>query len=158
MNVETTNHNEIAGNIYAFLKLALRPINYKVYISGVRLWIPLYRQYTYPDVMVLSGEPIYAEKEMTTVMNPQLIIEVLSQSTQNYDQGDKFMYYRSIPAMKEYILIDQKRFYVMQYAKTDEGKWVLTEYDTEDSVLVFSSIESEILLRDLYEGVDFEHI
>jgi Uma2 family endonuclease len=123
----TTNHNEIALNFAAYLKLALRKRDYRVYIGDVRLWIPRYRQYTYPDVMVIEGEPIYTGKGTTTVMNPMLIAEVLSKSTQNYDQGDKFMYYRSIPEMKEYILIDQKQFYVMQHTKTDEGKWLLTE-------------------------------
>lgn len=86
----TTNHNEIAGNLYAHLKFGLRSKNYRVYIGDVRVWIPRYRQYTYPDVMVIEGEPIYTEKGTTTVMNPSLIAEVLSPSTQNYDQGDKF--------------------------------------------------------------------
>ena len=152
----TTNHNEIAGNLYAHLKFALRKRNYRVYIGDVRLWIPRYRQYTYPDVMIIEGEPIYAAKGTTTVMNPSLIVEVLSKSTQNYDQGDKFMYYRSIPEMKEYILIDQKHFYVMQHNKTEEGKWLLTEYETEDSLVELNTVDFEISLSEIYTGVNFE--
>jgi Uma2 family endonuclease len=154
----TTNHNEIAGNLYAHLKLALRSKNYRIYIGDVRLWIPRYRQYTYPDVMMIEGEPIYAEKETTTVMNPSLIAEVLSPSTQNYDQGNKFMYYRSIPEMKEYILIDQKQFHVMQYTKTSENQWLLTEYEGKDTVIKLNSVNFTIPLSDIYTGVSFETI
>jgi Uma2 family endonuclease len=151
----TTNHNEIAGNLYAHLKFALRQQNYRAYIGDVRLWIPRYRQYTYPDVMVIQGEPVYAAPGATTVMNPILIAEVLSKSTQNYDQGEKFMYYRSIPEMQEYILVDQNQYYVMQYTKTEDGKWLLSEYEGEDSTLRLSSISFEISLKDLYTGVNF---
>jgi Uma2 family endonuclease len=152
----TTSHNEIAGNLYAHLKFALRQQNYRVYIGDVRLWIPRYRQYTYPDVMVIQGEPIYTAPGTTTVMNPILIAEVLSKSTQNYDQGEKFMYYRSTPEMQEYVLVDQSQYYVMQYTKTKDGKWLLSEYEGEDSALKLSSINFEISLNDLYSGVSFE--
>ncbi|MGK7929694.1 MAG: Uma2 family endonuclease [Spirulina sp.] len=151
----TTNHNEIALNLAAYLKFALKKKPYRVYMEGVKLWIPAYRQCTYPDVMVIQGEPVYTDKAKTTVMNPILIVEVLSRSTQNYDRGDKFEYYRSIPEMKEYILIDQKRFYGMQYVKNDAGQWVLSEYTGEEAAIALNSIEFEIAFRDLYEGVDF---
>ncbi|MBE9169225.1 Uma2 family endonuclease [Pleurocapsales cyanobacterium LEGE 06147] len=152
----TTNHNKIALNFAAYFKFSLKGQGYDVYIGDVRLWIPRYRQYTYPDVMVIKGEPLYAEKGTTTVMNPCLIVEVLSKSTKNYDQGDKFMYYRSIPEFNEYILIAQDRYYVMQYAKNPEAKWVLTEYDREESFLSLNSITFQIAFKDLYEGVNFE--
>lgn len=153
---ENTNHNEIAGNLAINLKFTLRRKNYRVYIGDVRVWIPRYRQYTYPDVMSIQGEPIYSEKGTTTVMNPSLIAEVLSPSTQNYDQGDKFLYYRSIPEMKEYILIEQKRYHVMQYVKTGENQWLLTEYEGKDATLQLNSVDFAISLNDLYTGVSFE--
>ena len=152
----TTNHNEIAGNFYAYIKFALKSQSYRVYIGDVRLWIPRYRQYTYPDVMVIQGEPIYTGKGTTTVMNPSLIVEVLSKSTKNYDQGDKFLYYRSIPELKEYILIDQTKYHVIQHTKTTEGKWLLTEYESKDTLLELSSIDFQINLSEVYEGVNFE--
>jgi Uma2 family endonuclease len=151
----TTNHNEIAGNFYAYLKLALRKQNYRVYIGDVRLWIPHYRQYTYPDIMVIQGEPIYTEKGTTTVMNPMLIVEVLSKSTKNYDQGDKFMYYRSIPEIKEYILVDQESFYVIQFYQNNENQWVLKEYQGEAQTLKLHHLDFAISFADLYTGVDF---
>ncbi|MDM9383026.1 Uma2 family endonuclease [Chlorogloeopsis sp. ULAP01] len=151
----TTNHNKIALNFAANLKFGLRGQNYDIYIGDVRLWIPRYRQYTYPDVMVIEGEPLYTEIGTTTLMNPLLIVEVLSKSTKNYDQGDKFLYYRSIPEFKEYILIDQERYYVMQYSKTLEGKWLLTEYESQEAVLELSSIRFQISLNDIYDRVNF---
>ncbi len=152
----TTNHNKIALNFAANLKFALRGQDYDIYIGDVRLWIPRYRQYTYPDVMVIQGEPLYTGTGTTTVMNPLLIAEVLSKSTKNYDQGDKFLYYRSIPEFKEYILIDQRRYHVMQHTKILDGKWLLTEHESEEAIIELSSIKFQIKLSDIYEKVNFE--
>lgn len=151
----TTNHNEISGNVYANLKFSLKKQNYRVYMADVRLWIPRYRQYTYPDVMLIKGEPIYTDESMTTVTNPVMITEVLSPSTQNYDQGDKFTYYRSIPAMEEYILISQQQYHIMQYTKTEAGKWLLSEYETQDAVIQLGSVDLKLDVAEIYLGVDF---
>lgn len=152
----TTNHNELAGNLYAHLKFGLRQQSYNVYIGDVRLWIPRYQIYTYPDVMLIQGQPLYQGKGTTTVTNPQLIAEVLSKSTQNYDQGDKFTYYRSIPELREYLLIDQAQFRIMQYAKTDTGSWLLTEAEGEAATLTLSIVAFQLSFTDLYAGVDFD--
>ncbi len=152
----TTNHNKLAGNFYAYSKFALKGQKYDIYIGDVRLWIPRHRQYTYPDVMIIQGKPIYTGTSTTTVTNPLLIVEVLSKSTKNYDQGDKFFYYRSIPEFQEYILIDQTRYHVMQHTKTNEGKWLLTEHESADATLELSSINLQISLTDIYEQVNFE--
>jgi Uma2 family endonuclease len=151
----TTEHNKIAGNFYFNFRLKLRQQNYKIFIGDVKLWIPHYRQGTYPDVMVIDGEPLYYARGKTTVINPSLIVEVLSKSTQNYDQGDKFLYYRSLPQFKEYILISQSQYYVMQYNKTNEGKWLLTEYEGENAILSLISVDFDIPFHELYEGVNF---
>jgi Uma2 family endonuclease len=152
----TTNHNEIAGNFYSHFKFAFRGQNYRIYMGDVRLWIPRYRRYTYPDVMVIEGAPVYEGTGTTTLNNPLLIVEVLSKSTTSYDQGEKFRYYRSIPEFREYILIDQYSFHIEQFAKNSESKWVLSEYELEDSTLVLDSIDFQISLSDIYERVDFE--
>jgi Uma2 family endonuclease len=151
----TTNHNKIAGNFYAYLKFALRGKQYDIYIGDVRLWIPRYRQHTYPDVMVIEGQPVYTGTSTTTVMNPMLIAEVLSKSTQNYDQGNKFLYYRSIPEFKEYILIDQYQYHVMQYVKTAAGQWTFIELEGESATLSLQTIDFKIALSELYEQVNF---
>ncbi|OBQ42087.1 MAG: hypothetical protein AN485_00115 [Anabaena sp. MDT14b] len=154
----TTNHNKIALNFAANLKFGLKKQNYDVYIGDVRLWIPRYRQHTYPDIMVIQGEPIYTGANTTTVMNPLLIAEVLSKSTSNYDQSDKFMYYRSIPEFKEYILINQYQYHVMQYVKTDDSKWIFTELQSESDILTLETINFQITLSDLYEQVNFTQV
>ena len=151
----TPNHNEIAGNFYTFLKLALRGKRYKVFMSDLRLWIPQYNVYTYPDIMVIKGQPVLQNNRNDTVINPLLIIEVLSKSTKNYDQGDKFDYYRSIPEFTEYILVDQYRYYVKQFAKADDGRWWLSEYQDEDDSLSFASLDDEIKLSDIYREIEF---
>ena len=151
----TTNHNKIAGNFYAHFKFAKRGQNYETYIGDVRLWIPRYRQFTYPDVMVIKGEPVYYGTGTTTVTNPLFIVEVLSNSTRNDEQGNKFLYYRSIPELKEYILIEQDYFYVMQWSKTAESKWLLTKYESGDASVFLESVNFEISLKDIYEGVNF---
>ena len=151
----TTNHNKIALNFAASLKYGLRKKNYDVYISDVRLWILRYRQHTYPDVMIIQGEPIYATENNITVMNPLLIAEVSSKSTSNYDQSDKFMYYRSIPEFKEYILINQYQYHVMQYVKTNDSKWIFTELESESDILTLQTIDFQIALSEIYEQVNF---
>jgi len=104
--------------------------------------------------MVIKGEPIYTDKGNTTVTNPILIAEILSKSTQNYDQGEKFTYYRSIYELQEYLLISQEQYQIMQYAKTKEQKWLLSEYETKDLAIGLSAIAFELQLSDIYTGVD----
>ncbi|TRT62198.1 MAG: Uma2 family endonuclease [Microcystis aeruginosa Ma_QC_C_20070703_M131] len=154
----TTDHNKIALNFAAYLKFALKGQKYNIFIGDVKLWIAQYRQATYPDVMLIEGEPIYYETGKTTVTNPRLILEVLSKSTQNYDQGDKFLYYRSLPELQEYILISQSRPYVMQYNKTQENKWLLTEYEGKNASLSLTSVNFYLSFQEIYEGVTFNII
>lgn len=151
----TTNHNTLAINfVFAFLSIFSNQ-DYQIYMGDVRLWIEEYRRYTYPDIMVVKDKPIYQGKGATTIKNPYLIVEVLSKSTANYDQSDKFDAYRSLPDFQEYILIDQYRYYVKQFAKNEAGKWVLTDYLGKDAVLKLESLDLEISLENLYQRVDF---
>jgi Uma2 family endonuclease len=154
----TTDHNKIALNFAAYLKFALKGQKYNIFIGDVKLWIAQYRQVTYPDVMLIEGEPIYYETGKTTITNPRLIVEVLSKSTQNYDQGDKFLYYRSLPELQEYIMISQSRPYIMQYNKTEENKWLLTEYEGENARLSLTSVNFALSFQEIYEGVTFNII
>jgi Uma2 family endonuclease len=156
MSGGTTNHNQIAGNAYFQLKLALRGQKYRLFIGDVRLWMAEHRLYTYPDLMVIKGDVIYHENRKDTVLNPLVIIEILSESTGSYDHGDKFKYYRSIPEFQEYILIDQYQYSVEQFVKTETGKWQVNFYESADSILTLSTLDFSINLTDLYEQVNFE--
>lgn len=151
----TTNHNKLAGKIYARLLLALEDQEYEVYMADVRLWIESYHRYTYPDVMVVKGQSVYHGQGKTTIINPLLIVEVLSKSTANYDQGDKFDAYRCLPSFQEYILIEQSQYYVKQFAKNAQGKWVLTDYRGAEAILKLESLNFEISLQELYHKIDF---
>jgi Uma2 family endonuclease len=152
----TINHNKLALNFCRKFPLTIKEQNYETFINDVRLWIPLTRRYVYPDIMVIQGEPIYHENNKTIVINPLVIIEVLSNSTKDYDRGGKFLAYRSIPEFREYILIDQYSYHIEQFAKNSNSKWELTEYDSEDSVLTLESVEFQIPLKEIYERINFE--
>jgi Uma2 family endonuclease len=150
----TTEHNKIALNFAANLKISLKKQNYIIFIGDVKLWIPTYSEATYPDIMLIEGEPNYYGTSKTVITNPSLIVEVLSKSTQNYDQGEKFYYYRSIPEFKEYILISQYQCYVMQFNKTNQNKWVLSEYRNDNSALSLQAVKFNISFEDIYENVN----
>jgi Uma2 family endonuclease len=152
----TANHNKIALNFCRKFPLTIQKQNYETFINDVRLWIPLTRRYVYPDIMVIQGEPVYHENNKTIVTNPLVIVEVLSNSTKDYDRGGKFLAYRSIPEFREYILIDQYSHHIEQFAKNSDGKWVLTEYDSEESVLILESVEFQMPLSEIYERINFE--
>jgi Uma2 family endonuclease len=152
----TTNHNQIALNFCRKFPLTIENQDYYLYINDVRLWVAQYRFYTYPDVMIIKGKPIYQGTSKVNVTNPSIILEVLSKSTRDYDRTDKFKYYRSLPEFQEYILIDQYRFYIAQYFKQAEGQWIFNDYEGGEAVLKLASIDFEISFLDLYERVDFE--
>ncbi len=151
----TPNHNRIAGNFYAALNFALKGQKYDVFIGDMRLWIPQIR-YTYPDVMVVSGQLQFAEGRRDTITNPLMIAEVLSESTQNYDRGEKFRLYRNIPTLQEYILIEQSEIHIEQFSKTDNNKWIFSEFDNQNALLPLSSIEFQISLLNIYDKVEFD--
>ncbi|PMB09826.1 hypothetical protein CEN48_22105 [Fischerella thermalis CCMEE 5282] len=149
------NQNRIVGNVYTYLKFHLRGKNQEPFLSDLRLWIPRYRQYTYPDILVIQGNPALYNNRIDTITNPLLIVEVLSKSTQKYDHTDKFRFYRSIPEFREYVLINQYEFQIEQYIKTGKGEWLFREYETEDAIINFVSIGLEMAIANIYESVDF---
>lgn len=154
------NHNQIALNVSASLKFALRGKTFKPYIGDLRLWIPSYRQYTYPDVLVIEGQPLFQKltdqaQRTDTILNPCLIIEVLSKSTRDYDYTDKFRYYRSIAELQEYVLINQYEVAIDHYTKTDGDAWLFRAYESEAEKLTFAAVNVEMTFAEIYDGVDF---
>ena len=151
------NHNEIITNLW-LLKSKLRGKGYRFYSSDVRLWIPKYGKFTYPDVMVIQGEPTPYNNRTDTLMNPRSIIEVLSKSTQEYDQNEKFKYYRSIPELQEYVLINQYELEIQQYTKTENNLWIYRVYEAMEDIVKFASVDVEMNVSEIYEGVSFEEV
>ena len=152
------NHNRIINRICVSLILSLRDKNHEPFSSDVQLWIPQYQKFVYPNVMVIEGEPVLYQNRTDTVVNPKLIIEVLSKSTQDYDMTDKFRYYRSIFELQEYILVSQYFVDVQQYTNTDEGFWIYRSYESIDKTLKFGTIDAEIQLAELYDRISFDAI
>jgi Uma2 family endonuclease len=152
----TINHNRITGNIYAFLKYALRGNNAEAFMNDLRLWIPRHRRGTYPDVMVISGQPVFSEGCQDEILNPVLIVEVLSNSTEDFDRENKFRFYRSIPEFREYVLVDQYEFLVEQYIKNESGQWLFQDYEGETSTVSFAAVGVQMSMSDIYEAVVFE--
>ncbi|MEH2318433.1 Uma2 family endonuclease [Nostoc sp.] len=154
----TVNHNQIALNLSTELNLAFKKQNYRVFMGDVRLWILQKRTYTYPDVMILAGEPEFFNNRKDIILNPQIIVEVLSKSTKGYDSEDKFQAYRTISTFQEYLLIDQTRIHVDQFSKIGKKQWALREYDEEDEAIALVTVPFEISLQDLYNKVKFEPV
>ncbi|MDZ8258271.1 Uma2 family endonuclease [Nostoc sp. ChiQUE01b] len=154
----TANHNRISLNLSAALNFAFRQQDYEVFMGDVRLWITQKRTYTYPDVMILAGEPEFFNNRKDIILNPQIIVEVLSKSTKGYDREDKFQAYRTISTFQEYLLIDQTQIHVDQFSKTGKKQWTLREYDEEDEAITLVTVPFEISLQDLYNKVKFEPV
>ncbi|WP_225226061.1 Uma2 family endonuclease [Komarekiella delphini-convector] len=151
----TPNHNQIALNLSGTLNFLLKRQPYRVFVTDQRLWVPNRRIHTYPDVMVVKTPLEYQEGRRDTLMNPVFIAEVLSKSTKSYDRDEKFAAYRTIPNFQEYVLIDQYKMHVEQYFKTDNNKWIFSEYEDEEVTLNLASVPCQVLLADIYDKVDF---
>jgi Uma2 family endonuclease len=150
----TPNHNDIAGNLYIQIKLALKGKPYRTFYTDQRLWVPARDLYTYPDVMVVE-KPLQLQTGRTdTVINPCFIAEVLSKSTQDYDHGEKFSTYRTIDSFREYLLIDQYSIHIEHYVKTAANQWLLSEYDDPNIILSLNTFEAQIEINALYENID----
>ena len=152
----TPAHNRLSSALNALLWFGLRKQPYAVYVTDQRLWIPAADLYTYPDIMVLPEPSELKPGRKDTVTNPVFIAEVLSRSTQSYDRGDKFFYYRTLETFQEYVLIDQYRPFVEHHVRQSEHRWLLTEYRGLETSFSLVSLPIELSLGDLYEGVDFE--
>ena len=149
------NHNVIAWNIGGELRQKLKGKNCEAYPGDMRVFVPATGLYTYPDLVVVCGEPEFQDDVFDTLLNPTLLIEVLSDSTEGYDRGKKFQHYRSIESLREYVLVSQDEARIEKYVKTGDGFWLLSEAVGLDSEIEFSSIECRIPLAEVYDKIDF---
>lgn len=153
----SANHETISVNLTAALKNALRGRGCRIFGANMRVKVPVYKPYRYPDLSALCGEPVYEDLfGLQMLVNPSLIVEVLSDSTKSFDLGDKFTYYKSIESFTEYLLIDQDRPHVVLYTKRDEKVWLHREFNSLDEKFFLTSVNCEIALADVYENVEFK--
>ena len=147
-------HNLIAGNVFGELRTQLRGRPCEAYINDMRVKVSVTGLYTYPAVVALCGEPAFEDTQVDTLLNPSVIVEVLSDSTEAYDRGEKFAHYRRLESLRDYVLIAQNKVRVEHYVRQGD-QWVLSEASTLSSAIRLSSISCEIVLRDIYERIEF---
>lgn len=156
MGGASAKHVEIVGNIVSELRAQLRQRPCRVYSTDLRLCVDVEYRYTYPDVVVVCGQPQFLDDKLDTLLNPDLIVEVLSESTRNYDRGDKFQQYRAIASFREYLLVDQAKAHIERYTKQNDGTWSLWETDSLSEVVRLESIGVTLPVSEIYFKIDFE--
>jgi Uma2 family endonuclease len=152
MSGSSRKHNLVAGNIYAVVWNQLRDRPCEVYVGDMRVRTSPTGLYAYPDVVAVCGEPAFLDDELDTLLNPTLIVEILSPSTEDYDREGKFEHYRALKSLKEYVLVAQDRVLVELRARRGR-KWASTVYRNIEETLVLESIGCAIPLRDIYAKV-----
>ena len=158
MSGGTRNHSLLTSNAIAALHTALQGTDCLAFTSDLRVHIPASGLFTYPDVSVVCGPDELLDEQHDTLLNPVLIVEVLSRSTERYDRGRKFAFYRSIPSLREYVLVSQRQKLVEVFRKNEEGLWVLHEYDAERGAVVLEAVGCTLDLDALYANVTLEAI
>ncbi|MGI9065913.1 MAG: Uma2 family endonuclease [Pyrinomonadaceae bacterium] len=153
MTGASREHNIIATNIVISLGNQLKGRPCELYVNEMRVKVDAVGLYTYPDVAVVCGEPELEDKYVDTLLNPTVLIEILSKSTERYDRIAKSDYYRRLPSLAEYLLVAQEQYRVEQYNRQSDGHWLLTETQSLEGVVDLQSINCSLALRDVYDKV-----
>ena len=147
-------HVIISGNIFAALKQKLRGKSCQPFTSDLRIHIPVNTLFTYPDISIVCGDIATLNNDNFNVLNPSVLIEVLSSSTKNYDRGGKFKLYRDIPTLKEYVLIDSESTGVEIFRLNTSQHWELEEYDKNAEDFEIRAVDVILGMGEVYEGVE----
>jgi Uma2 family endonuclease len=150
MSGASFRHNKIVNNIAAGLRSQIRG-RCEYATTDLRLLVPATGLYTYPDLLVICGGIEFEGDREDIVKNPRLIVEVLSKSTANYDRGLKFVHYRSIPTLSDYLIVAQDSVSVEHHRRQSDNAWLLREYSSLEDVVRIASIEADISLAAVYE-------
>lgn len=151
----SNEHNLIVNNLNFHLFTHLRGRGCRMYTFEMRLRINATRLYTYPDGMIVCGKSLYADEHVDTIVNPLILIEVLSDSTESYDKGKKFDHYRQVPTVQEYILISQDIPQIERRVRVSDTEWRLQVYDGLEAVLPLEAIDTSITLAQVYLDIEF---
>jgi Uma2 family endonuclease len=144
-------HNLIVVNLVAAIHAQLKGTACKVYSNDMRLKVSATGLYTYPDIVALCEEARFDDEQRDTLINPSLIIEVLSTPTESYDRGEKFAHYRRIESLAEYLLISQDKYRVEHYVRQADNQWLMSEASKLEERIELPSIKCSLLLSDVYE-------
>jgi Uma2 family endonuclease len=148
-------HSLIKVNICSEIRARLKRSSCTAYDSDLRILVSATGLYTYPDASVICGPLEFEDQRHDTVLNPTLIVEVLSDSTEAYDRGKKFSHYRQIASLREYLLVSQEEAKIERFLRNDNGTWTLTEAAGLEATLPLPSLGIEICLGEVFDKVDF---
>lgn len=154
MGGASRRHNLIVTNLVRELSLQLKGEPCETFANDMRVKVRETGLYTYPDLVVVCGEARFDDEQNDTLLNPTLIVEVLSDSTEAYDRGRKFEHYRALESLTDYVLVAQSHVHVEHFSRRPEHRWLLTEIGSLEDRLRLSSIGCEIALEEIYERVD----
>ena len=147
-------HNSIVLNTGSEIRQHLKNRSCKAYVNDMRVKVNPTGLYAYPDVIVVCGKEQFEDTHLDTLLNPTLIIEVLSDSTEAYDRGRKFEHYRHLDSLVEYVLIAQQRPHIESYRRQPDQQWLLTECSGLDATLRLQSIDCDLALAEIYAKVE----
>ena len=156
MSGGTRQHSRIATNLAAEFSIRLKHHTCVPYNTDLRVKVTATGLFTYPDLSVVCGPPELLDDEMDTLLNPSVIVEVLSESTEAYDRGKKFEHYRQIPSLREYLLVSQREPRIEQFVRQTSGTWLLREAAGIESSLELPSLGIAISLAEVFAMVDFQ--
>ena len=155
MTGASRQHNRIAWNLVIALGPQLEQSGCEGYVGDMRVMIEESGLFTYPDLVVVCGEPSFlVDQQPDTLLNPTLIAEILSPSTADYDRGSKFAHYRRLDSLKSYLLLAQDRVHVERFERQNDGTWVLSETDDPGAKLALPAVGVQLEINRLYAGVE----
>ena len=149
-------HNQVVGNIHALLWNQLRGHHCRVIATDLRLQTARKKLMTYPDLMILCAPVKMLENRTDTVTDATVIIEVLSPSTRSWDLGQKFEYYRTLPSLAEYLVVEQRTMRAAHHSRQPDGSWLLRDIAGPDATIELNSVGCKVNLGELYERVEIE--
>lgn len=153
MSGASRRHGLVTLNVASSLHAQLRDRPCEAFAADMRVRVPVTELFTYPDVVVVCGEPEFLDAEVDTLLNPTLIVEVLSPSTADYDRGGKFAHYRTLPSLREYLVLAQDRVHAEHWVRQEDDGWLLTETAEPQAVLTLPAIGCTLSLADAYAKV-----
>jgi Uma2 family endonuclease len=150
----TREHNELRDNLVGELHGRFKGGPCRTYSADMRVKVQRTGLYTYPDIVIVCDPPEFVRhKGIDVLLNPQVVIEILSESTERYDRGTKFRHFQRLPSVREYILVSQDRMCLERFVRQPDETWLLTTFDDPAGEFLLSSIAIRIPLADIYRGV-----
>jgi Uma2 family endonuclease len=155
MSGASLQHNEIVMNLAGELRPTLKRRGCKAYSNDLRVKLPAGDSYAYPDLVVICDKARLEDEKGDTLLTPQVIIEVLSPSTEAHDRGAKFQHYQQVESLREYVLVSQSQPLVELFERQPNGQWLFTSFAGLDETARFPSIDCAVRLAEIYDGVEF---